>query len=199
MISKKLRQLSLNFKDLGNMHPSYKGFAAFSEVSSELQKAILLSYIENISLILINYDESKIIWINKDLYEKYDKALIYIENKFLVLVNKDIVNNKIILTSKHYNNEELINILLNMNIFEYENMTINNNIPYVKDSFFLILKMYISENCITNISQSEKLRYIIGEHIYNYLIMNKSTPYDMALLFDESINNFHNKITYLLC
>lgn len=205
MITNKLKKLSINFKELGKMDTSYKGFASFSSVSNELQKAILSIYMNEISLIIIDYENYKILWINKDLYLENNKVLIYVENNnHLIFVRNDTINNYIILSSMNYYNKNksdmLINFLEIFNIFNNKIIITDiTNIPNIKDGFFYTLKSYLSNNNQTTISQSEKLRYIIGENIYNYLITNNITPSDMAIEFNNKIINYKKKLIYMLC
>lgn len=197
MIINKLKQLSNQFKELGQMHPSYKAFASHSSVSTEMQKAVLDMYLDQISLIMIDYNSCRVRWINKHLYQHNDTACIYFEDT-LIFARHDKIDNVITFYGKFKPNM-LMDMLENINIFDCDKYIIHTNLPPPKDTFFWVFKAYITNNNETSVSQSERLRYITGEVIYDELTTQHKTPSEIADEFDKRILNHDNKITYVLC
>ena len=154
MITNKLKQLSLKFNQLGNIDQTYSGFDSFSQVSSELQKGILSIYMNEMSLLIIDYDNDKLTWINKALYIRNNKVLIYVlNNNHLAFARNDILNNYIILTTMNYYKkgdlDMLINFLEKINIFNNKEIVIdikNLSNDNIKDGYFYTLKSYFSNS-----------------------------------------------------
>jgi len=199
-MTNKFKELSRNFKELGNMDPSYKGFALFSTVSQEFKKAVLSIHLDQISLLILDYDNCKISWINKDNYKENGKVLIYVEkNNVLLCAKKDSIHNVLIIyTINKYNDVELIDFIKQFNMFE-EDIIINLIYLGINDEFFYMLKYYLIENENIRISQSEKLRYRCGKIIYDYLIAYNITPHEMVLEYNKNVKKYSKRITYILC
>jgi len=186
-MNRKLRELSQNMRDLGKMHPSYKGFGMYSSVSPELQKAILYYCITDLSIIHIDICNDKIIWYNEPNFHKTNKVIIYYNNKYILCMKKDD-------TIQIFYHREIPLIEI-MNIFnDYAIEYVQN--PY-KNNIYTLLMQYMDMEVNTN--KVEKMRLIIGTDMYEYMKESNKNPIELAQEFDEYLYNIYEKIIYVIC
>lgn len=184
-----LKQLSNKMKELENMHPDYKGFAMYSELSQNILKCMLMEYIkhfeEELSIIFIDSENQKIIWYNKPLYLMHRKVLICMDYQLCICIQNNVL---------FQTNNDIITYIQNFNIFDDEPLCVKNvNNP----NLLFSLLYYRSET--PNTHNSEKLRLTLGEAIYADMLHNKRTPADISAEFDRYIEDNYEKIIYVMC
>jgi hypothetical protein len=186
-MNKKLRELSQNMRELGEMHPSYKGFGMYSSVSPELQKAILYYSITNFSLINIDASDNKIVWYNISIFNRCNKAIIYYNKKYILCVKK----------------ENTIQIFYHHEIPLIESVDIFDNciIEYVqnryKNNIYTLIMQYMDMEVNTN--KVEKMRLIIGTEMYQYMKEINKTPNEFANEFTKYLCDIYEKTIYVVC
>ena len=200
---KSLEEISYNMKELGNMHPSYKGFARYAVDSTEIQKALLHEFLKRhgkICLIVINVP--KYVVYNEYLLKETGRAIIYINSRHFISVRRDHNGNFAVLDTSRLEDSYMESRSDNVIMFIKQHQVLGKDI---EDVYFdidtpqqemlkggcsvmslcnhlLPDKQYASKN------DGEGLREQYANTIYDILISSK-TPEDLANDFDTYLSD----------
>ena len=196
---KSLEQISKCMKDLGNMHPSYKGFARYAVDSTEIQKSLLYEFLKEhgkICLIVINVP--KYVVYNEYLLKETGRAIIYINSRHFISVRRDHNGNFAVLDTSRLEDSYMESRSDNVIMFMKQHLILCKD---VEDVYFDIntpqqemLKggcsvMSLCNHLLPDAQYASKddgecLREKYANIIYNILVSGK-TPEDIANDFDK--------------
>lgn len=207
-LKQKLKALSKIMRIIGNNDPSYKGFAMHSMMSPELQKCTLHNFLsQDMSIIFLDLDNNKITWYNQLHFIETGRAIMYIKDNYYMCVRRINGSNVVILNTFLYQDKELslrvLDFLEEFNIFysdiTYDVLTPQQSISPKKNNtlFMALLNYKYPVDKYATITQAEKLRLLVADHIYSLIDTNKLTPQDIATTFDEALTKYE-KIVYVM-
>jgi len=203
LLKMRLQKLSRKMRDLGGMQQAYKGLAAYSSMSSEIQRCTLMHFIKifktEISLIYLYPNDQKAVWYNKPLFLSSESAIMCIDDKYLYVEKKMNQDNQTVISIENvfadkypmFSNE-LLNYINELSIFDD-----------AKDIYYdtLAPSQTGHQSLLLSLKQGspEHLRWQIGEAIYNDLQNNNKTPGVLAAEFDAYLEDSYEKTVYVLC
>jgi hypothetical protein len=214
-LKQKLKMLSKKMCIIGKMHPSYKGLAMNSGMSPEIQKSTLVYFMKymntDLSLIYVDFATAKITWYNQLAFLEKGSAILCIKDRYICVkysVNQESQDTTVNLLSTFlYQDKDLCRHLLDclaeFDIFAspviYDVLTPQQPTGEKDDSLLMSLVNYTQPmDVYASVTKAEKLRLLLGEHIYKDIYENCRTPTNIAQEFDTYLNRCE-KIVYVMC
>jgi len=199
---KSLEEISKGMKELGNMHPSYKGLARYAVDSTEIQKALLHEFLKRhgkICLIVINVQ--KYVVYNEYLLKETGRAIIYINSRHFISVRRDHNGNFAILDTSRLEDSYMESRSDDVIMFIKQHHVLDKDIDVYFDvntpqqemlkggcSVMSLCNHLLPDTQYASKDDGECLREKYANILYDIFVSGK-TPEDLANDFDIYLSN----------